>query len=285
MKQELRFGFSSALELVVLFSASILLLSACGGGGGTGGGNNGNNFGNNNLPVIPSQTGSVSAVFVANGIGQGFFIEYGGGNMAGNATSFVQATGALSRLSVYAHSGSPAVTQDIAGDADFVLGRWVWGTVTNTTTSAVLETMNGSMANNAWHYVLVNKLSVLPTSGTMVCDSGTFTHPSYIVYGSSSENVAVTTGRNASLSFSASGASYAFTLDTTMGATTHTINFSKANTGLGVASIGNGFGNGVAGGYGFLSDGGGGAIRISGIYENNQIAGIRYLGTYSFRCQ
>lgn len=286
MKLRVRYLISCVCELAVLLGISAFLLSACGGGGGVGvsvntGGNNGGIV--TNTP--PSQTGAVSAVFAASGVSQSFFVISRVGNSAGSTASFVQAAGPLSSVYVFAHSGTPAVTQDIAGDANFTIGRWVWGTVTNTSTSAVVDTMDGSLANSSWHYVLGNKLSALPTSGSKVCDSGTFTQPSYVVYGSSSANVAVTTGRNASLSFAASGASVSFTLDTTMGATTRTLNFANTNVGLGLASIGNGFGNGIAGGYVMLGDAGGGAIRINGLYSNYQNAGFSYYGTFSFLCQ
>lgn len=272
--------FFSACELIVLLGASGLMLSACGGGASSSGGGS---PGNGNAVVIPSQTGAVSAVFVPNGIGQEFAEMSWIGNSAGATSSFVQPAGALTNLYKYALSGTPTVTQDIAGDANFTLGRWVWGTVTDTSTSSVVDTMNGSLVNAAWHYVLVNKLSALPTSGSKTCDTGTFTHPTYD-NGTFNTNVAVTTGSNATLSFSASGASYSFTLTTTLGATSHTLNFSNTNVGLGLVSIGQGFGAGVAGGYGVLSDGGGGTIRISGLYANYQNPGIGYYGTYSFLC-
>lgn len=285
MKGRLRFLIFGTSELFVLFAASFLMLSACGGGGASN--IPGSSSGNNNTTVIPSQTGSVSAVFAANSIDQMMFIQSSNGNSAGNTKSFVQVAGALTSLDKYALSGTSAVTQDIAGDANFALGRWVWGTVTDTSSNnTVVQTMDGSMANAAWHYILLNKLSTLPTSGVMVCDNGTFTHPTYND-GTNHTNSAVTSGSKASLSFSASGASYSFTLSTTLGTTTHILNFSNTNVGLGLVMIGNGFGAGVAGGYGFLSDGGNGTIRISGIYsnENYQNIGASYYGTYSFLCQ
>ncbi len=285
MKLRVRYLFSCACELAVLLGISAFLLSACGGGGGVGVSvNNGGNNGGITTITPPSQTGAVSAVFAASGVGQSFFVVSGMGNSAGTTASFVQAAGPLSSVYVYAHSGAPAVTQDIAGDANFTIGNWVWGTVTNTSTSAVMDTMNGSMANSSWHYVLGNKLSALPTSGSKVCDSGTFTHPSYVIYGSSTTNVAVTTGRNASLSFAASGASISFTLDTTMGGTTTSINANKTNAGNGLILF-NGVGGGVAGGYVMLGDAGGGAIRINGLYSNYQNTGFSYYGTFSFLCQ
>lgn len=285
MQKGFRFSLFVLCELVVLLGAPAFLLSACGGGssGGVNGGTNGNNL--NATITPPSQTGSVSAVFAANGIGQEFFIISRMGNSAGSSASFVQAAGLLTSLYVYAHSGTPAVTQDIAGDANFAMGRWVWGTVTDTSTSSVVDTMDGSLANTGWHYALVNKLNALPASGVMTCDTGTFTHPSYTIYGSSGANAAVTTGRNATLSFSASGASYSFTLDTTLGTTVNTLTVAKTNVGSGLTLIGNGFGNGIAGGYGFLSDGGGGAVRINGMFMDNRNSGISYYGVYSFRCQ
>lgn len=271
--------FTSTRVMILALASS---LSACGGGGGGAPGNNagGNQNSGNNGPVVPSPSGAVSANFVSNGNSK-FFLNGTGMNVSGGAAANpVQSAGAVTTLGSYTLSGSPWIVQDIAGDASFAMGRWVWGTITNTSTNTMLATMNGSgLANEAWHYLLVNPLAAYPASGTMMtCDNGTFTRPTYPTAGSTG----LTVGSNATLGFTPTGATFGFTLATTAGGVTNTTPYSVINLPLGSISI---MGSNLTSGTTVsLSDGGGGSIRINGIYNSTPANGHTYQGVYSFKC-
>lgn len=275
IKQVLHVG-PVAITLALLCQA--LLLSACGSGqgGATAPATSGNQ------PSVPSNTGSVSANFVATGTGSQVFLSswmlqsYG----AIPAASFVQAAGAMTTLGNFTLSGNPAVTQDISGDANYAQGRWVWGTVKNPTFN-VTDTMNGSMPSDAWHYVVANRLAALPTTGVRTCDAGTFTTPTLIFGGGT--NTGTTTASNVTLSFSAAGATLGFTLSTTANGSTGTTTFSATNLTLNSITISGNLGVAPYAAI-YLGDGGGGAIRIVGNYSITLPNGTGYLGAYSFRC-
>ncbi len=292
MKQGLQiFSFSTSIITAFALATSVSVLSACGGGGGAAGnsGTSGNNPGNTQSSV-PSPSGSVSANFVPNGNTPQFILStsYGIQAIGGLATAPVQVSGVVTTLGKYSFSGSPAVAQDVAGDANFAMGRWVWGTVsdTSTTPSTVLDMMNASYASDTftWHYLLLNNASAWPSSGTMTCDNGVFTKPTVTA---GVTTAPVTTGSLATLSFTLAGISKAtlgFTLTTTDGSASNVANFS-ANLGYGSMVSVHGVGAGASDTWILLSDGGSGAIRINGLYSTALPNGNTYQGVFSFKCQ
>jgi len=276
--------FTTARITTLAIASSVLMLSACGGGGASG--NNGGGYnGENNGGNVPSPSGSVSANFVSNGNTPKFILANFGREVIGGLTAPVQnAGGDVTTLDKYTLSGSPAVTQDIAGDANFAMGRWVWGTVSDTSTNTVIGTMNASYIDNSftWHYLLLNNASSWPSSGTKTCDNGVFTKPT--TTGAVTTN-SQTTGSLATLSFAASRATLGFTLTTTDSGSSNTTSFSTADLGYGITTLVNGTGGGKADTWILLSDGGSGAIRINGLYTTALPNGHTYKGVFSFKCQ
>ncbi|HEY5993636.1 MAG TPA: hypothetical protein VIU46_03450 [Gallionellaceae bacterium] len=269
---------SAGMFTLALF-ASLTLLSACGGGkGGTA------VLPGTAAPSVPTQSGSVSANFAATATTPRFLLTGATGTTVyGSGASSVQVAGAMTTLGSYTLTGSPAVTQDISGDANYAMGRWVWGTVTNTATATVLDTMNGTKPYEAWHYIQFNTLAALPTAGVKICDTGTFTQPTFVA-GATGVNSGTTTGSGATLSFSATGAAISVTLSTTAGGATNVATLSATNLLLNNLAFSGGVGWGLTGGQIGLSDGGGGAIRINGIYNTTLNNGATYIGVFSFKC-
>jgi len=105
--------------------------------------------------------------------------------------------GAMLRLGSTTLSG-PHKTVDIAGDAQFALGRWVNGTVTQSTGA---ETLTGEDFRS-YHYLAYNALKELPTSGNFECATVAATAPTT---NSSAARVGSASG-TASISFGTSGA-------------------------------------------------------------------------------
>jgi hypothetical protein len=275
------FSCISAHAATLALAASVLVLDACGGGGG---GPTTTPPGSANVPSVPTSTGSVTANFVSNGNAPQYFLTYFGGNSAaaGPSTgSVTQNNGAMISVGDYAFSGSPLVVQDIAGDTDFAMGRWVMGTVTKISTSTIQTTLSNGDPMWDWHYLVVNPLSVLPTAGTMTCDSGTFTLPT-----GGTAGVGTITGSNATLSFTSAGANLSFTLTTTAGGSSLVDSYNATiPTPSSLVAIGGGIGGTSSGGYVALGDGGSGAIRLSGIYNSVFPSYNIYQGVYSFKCQ
>lgn len=279
--------FTKSLDAVVFSGAVVLMLSACGGGGG-------------GVPAapytpptpgvtIPSPSGSVSADFVPGSNPRFILASNGRQIIGGSAASSVQSAGAMTTLGNYSLSGSPAVVQDISGDATYAMGRWAWGTVYDASTnpSTQLGTIDASHNSGywSWHYLLVNYAAAWPASITLTCDNGVFTHPT-ISGGSISSTLPVTTGSAATLSFDAlTKATLSFTLTTTHDTSSNTANYSVVGLTLGSMTSVAGTGGLNASSWILLSDGGGGAMRINGYYSSTLPNGGVYYGVYSFKCQ
>ena len=259
----------------------LILLHACGGSSSSSSpSNTGNN--NSNTPALPVNSGSVNANFVANSKSPTLFLMSEGLTARAIASSFTQENGAITQAGNFTFTGTPHVTRDIAGDADFAAGRWVWGTITDTSTNTVRATLDQTnRALATWHYLLVNTLSALPTSGSKTCDSGSFTPPT-LISGALAGTTGTVAGSAASLSFTASGAVLGFTISTTANGLTSSAIYSSTNLSLGSTDL-NGS-TGVNGAWIYLSDAGSGAIGISGLYSSRFQDGSVYSGVYTFKC-
>jgi hypothetical protein len=91
-------------------------------------------------------------------------------------------------------SGTSA-TKDISGDANFAIGRWAAATVI---TASGADTLTGN-DNKAYHYLVFNTLSALPTTGSATCDAGVFTAPTSVSGGAASSTPGTTNARPLSL--------------------------------------------------------------------------------------
>ena len=273
-------SISSKTTLALLCAGSALLLQACGGGGG----------GSDDAaaapppaaapaPSGPANSGSVSASFVA-GATPRYLLNGVGSFRSGPATPFTQdASGAVLALGGNTLTGQTAV-QQIGGDASFAMGRWVAGTVT---TASGAETLTGT-DNRAYHYVLYNPLVALPVTGSLTCDAGTFTAPTFDSGSSGAPTTGSATGQ-ASLSFSADGASVTGSIAVSAGSGNGSVGLnasvtSPSSTVYTGAYFSNGAGSGVT-----VADGGAGAYQVLGNYRAKTADGTGYIGAYRFLCK
>lgn len=275
----MKFAFKTILSSISL--SILMLLQAC--GGSSSGSSTSTTSSNSNTSNPPSNTGSVSANFVANANTPKFLLMNNGYTGGANASTFTQeSSGAITQAGNFTYTGTPHVTQDITGNADFAAGRWVWGTITDTSTNTVKATLDASnRAQATWHYLLINTLSAMPTSGSRTCDNGTFTPPTRMS-GTQGGTTGSVTGSSATLSFSTSGATLGFTISTTASGLTASKSYTVNNLGLGTTNISGSLGTNGASIY--ISDAGNGAIGISGFYFSQMTDGSVYGGVYTFKC-
>lgn len=271
-------------KLLIPSILSIALLQACGGGGGGDGGaapaaSTSNSGSGATGTAASADSGSVSAKFVAGAASRYQLAGVSVQTFGGLSASVQSASGAMTTLGTNVLSGS-SVTKDISGDATYAMGRWVAGTVTRSSGS---ETLSGT-DNRAYHYIALNSPAQFPTTGTLSCDAGTFTTPTYQSGGSGTSPSTGSATGSATLSFGAGGASVggavnvaasgsagAATLNTTITSTTSTV-----ITG---AYLGGGAGAAVQ-----IGDAGGGAFLVAAGYAATLANGARYIGVAKFRC-
>lgn len=118
-------------------------------------------------------------------------------------------SGAMVRLGTATLSGSRQ-TVDIAGDAHHALGRWLKGTVTD---SSGTKTLNGDN-HLSYHYLAFNGVTALPTSGQAECKTVATTAPT----ANSGRHAKVgSASGTSSLSFSARGATARATIQVRVG--------------------------------------------------------------------
>ena len=271
--------------LLPLSLVLIGMLQACGGGGNNSGFGipaalpNADRSASDKEPATPASadSGSVSAPFERGATARYQLLGPGSQSFGVLSDSEQSANGAMTKLNSNVLSGNSA-TKEIAGDANFALGRWAAGTVTR---SSGVETLTGT-DSRAYHYVAINVLTALPTTGTPTCDAGVFTAPTYIA-GSGAQGAGTASG-SASLAFDSNGAAVGGTLTVTADGVSTTVSL---NSNLATPTS-----TPITGA--FLSAGTGAAIQLgaSGTdayvlavgYAATLPSGARYQGVAKFRC-
>lgn len=263
-----------------------VLLTACGGGGGsstpTSTGSSSSSS-SSSLPT-PTNTGSVSSPFVGNSNAQ--YVLNGVGLQSSGLLSPSQqnSAGGMTTLGKNTLTGSPTAIEDMSGDATYAMGRWMLGTATTIASTNVLTGKD----NSAYHYVAYNQLSSLPTTGTMTCNSGTFTSPSYV--GGNVGNVQPSayfgsaTG-NATLSFSSAGAAVSVNLTATAGGSSGTGAFSGTIATANSSVIKGNYYGSSTGALLTVGDGGSGKVFVVAPYTIALANTASYTGIALFRCQ
>lgn len=204
---------------------------------------------------------------------------------AGNPTPFTQGSdGAVTVLGGYALTGSPVATQEISGNANYAQGRWDAGSVTSS--SGVFPL--GGITDDSYHYVVFNKLTSMPANGTLTCDAGKFTKPTYAgggmivmlaanLVGSSTGNAAVTVDGN--------GAHVSLSITTTGNGLTSTANLQGTVASVDSSYISGGLGGLGSGGMVTIGDAGNGAVFVVASYGvalgNNNV----FRGVATFTCR
>jgi hypothetical protein len=205
-----------------------------------------------------------------------------GSQSVGHFTAFTQQTnGAVTTIDSVS-LGAPATVRDISGDATYAMGRWAAGTVSGLT-SPVTLTESG---NAAYHYVIFNAPASMPASGTLSCDAGTFTTPTWMggTSVSAADNFGHVTG-TAQLSFSSNGATVQVALNVANSANSGTNNFSTTISPTSASAFaGHGIGAGQPGAFVGLSASGT-AYDVVGGYMANTSNNAQYTGTFRFHCK
>lgn len=257
----------------------VLGLTACGGSGG-GGSSSGSTV---TTGTGETNTGSVSANFVPGAVPR-YMIVRNSGYSIGSATPIVQsASGAITTLGPYTLSGVDVRIREIAGDASFALGRWVYGTVNDNGTP--VDTLAGSATIPNWHYLIYNELSALPGATiNTTCDSGEYSMPSYLSSSVPSSTLTATTTGSATLAFAGGIATINVSLLSTAGGASNTLNASSISWSSihGISGAGTFYSG--SGTWVTVSDGGGGSYRIVGMYTTVLSNGVHYQGVYAFKC-
>lgn len=265
----------------VLSVLSIALLQACGGGGDSDSTSTNvsptGSIGAN--PSVPVNTNLVSASF-----NRGATARYqptnASGQIFGRLDNSVQdAKGAMTTLGSNVLSGD-IEAKEISGDATYALGRWTAGTVTN---SSGATTLTGMDDKASYHYVAFNVPSALPTSGTLACDTGVFTTPTYAgggvgagAFGNGTASGLVT------LTFNSSGASVGGKIGVTAAGSDGSIALKPSSVTVnGTPVSGNYLSDGA---YFQVGDAGAGAYLVVGSYAVSLANGALYIGAARFRC-
>lgn len=275
----------------ILLSLSLLslgLLQACGGGSGGGGGTPAAAAplgvasavaGAAGQAPASADSGSVSAPFARGERARYLLLGSGAQSFGMLSQSEQAASGAMTRLNDNTLTGSSA-TKEINGDANFAIGRWAAGTVTR---GSGADTLTGA-DNRAYHYVALNELKTLPTSGNATCDAGVFTNPTYVSGGSAAAaNSGAATGSSA-LAFDSEGAVVSGVVRVSVGDAVGTVNFgTKVKSPSSMAVTGSFLSGGTGAGI-TLGNHGGNAYAIAVGYAATLPSGARYMGVAKFRC-
>ncbi|OBV40603.1 hypothetical protein [Janthinobacterium psychrotolerans] len=273
------------LLLITLLATA---LSACGGGSSSSDSATAVTPANPVNPVAPvtpvapvsGDTGSVSAPFAGNASARYLLLAVAS-QSTGALTSVSQgANGALSEIAGAAFTGTPAITREISGDASFAQGRWFTGTITRSTGATVMSGNNASA-----HYNVYKTLASLPASGSLACDAGTFTAPSYTGGGVIGQDAYFgAASGSATLSFGATGASLAMTVNASAGGQQASISGAGLLAAPASTAIGGGFLGGSSGTLLALGDAGAGRYLVIGGYKVVLANGASYQGVATFRC-
>ena len=271
----------SNLLTCVLLSSTLV---ACGGGGGDAVAP-----GTQSVVIAASEaavavgpsTGSVSAPFVRSASAR-YIIVYGLSSQTGGSlkNSAQDASGAMTTLNATSLSGG-TVVKEISGNASYAQGRWEAGTVTDSNGSKIITGADST----SYQYAAFNDLAARPTSGSAVCDSGSFTAPHRVAGGTPSSAKMAAGAGTASIAFNANSAVITGAITATADGSTGSTAF---NTSLESASstsyTGLFLGGGTGAAVSLATDGATGYLVVLA-YSVKLANGATYLGVANFRCQ
>ena len=270
-----------------LYSSTLMLatlLAACGGGSSSSDSNAAVTPVAPVTPVNPpasGDTGGSSAPFASNANGRYLLLAVAS-QSSGPLTTVTQgSTGALSAIAGTTFTGNPAITREISGDASFAQGRWFAGTMTGSNGTTVLSGNNASA-----HYTVYKTVAVLPASGSLACDAGSFTAPSYTGGSVIGQDAYFgTASGSATLSFGAAGAALAMTVDAAAGGSTGRISGAGPASTPAATAITGAFLGGDSGTLLALGEGASaGRYLVIGGYKVTLANGANYQGVATFRC-
>ncbi|MFC0402291.1 hypothetical protein [Paraburkholderia rhizosphaerae] len=265
--------------LLSVMLASSFGIAGCGGGHDAPSNSAGDQTAQTNTDTTPTPT-AATAPFAKAQAARYIWIG-NGASVVGTLASLSQtASGAVTVINNISLTGEVAVN-DVYGDTFFAMGRWAKGTVTSGDKTSVLD----GVSNAAAHYVLVNDLAMLPTSGSYHCDSGKYTAPTYIAGSKvpSSAYAGASTG-SATLAFDTTGATAAISLQTSAGGSAGAANSTATIKSPSATSVGSFISSQPAGIEITLGDGGDGKVLIVAAYKTTLNNGAQYQGVGVFNC-
>lgn len=223
--------------------------------------------------------GAVTARFAANENARYMLLAASSQSFGNKLTDSAQAdSGAMTRLGANALSGA-SQTVNIAGDANFALGRWVSGTVTR---SSGADTLTGDDAQS-YHYVAFNGVAALPASGDVNCAGGVFTEPTYAAGSTTADKKGSASGA-ASVTFGADGGSVQGSINVTVGGETVSVKLPAAITQASATQFAGSMLGGGAGTALTLADAGNGTYALVVAYTAQLQSGARYTGLARLAC-
>lgn len=261
-------------------STAALLLTACGGGSGT------NPQSTNSTPVAGTTTtriGSVTAKFIVGNAPRYIALQIGEQRLGSATTVNVESTsGAIIAINTLSLSGEITNIQDIAGNANWAMGRWVKGTIDATATSAASPL---KFDNSSLHYFVGNSLSALPTSGNYACNGFNGTQPSLISWPDNlvAKHFGSASG-TATLSFNGTGGNLSTDLTVTVNATSTSVAFQGTISAVNSTIAKGGFYSRGSGAVLSLFDAGGGKIQAVQAYKIVVHDGATYQGIATWTC-
>ena len=225
------------LKLISLAIFSALVLQACGGSdgdstttGNNSGGNNNTQNPNVNQPTDRDQnSGQVAQSFTATAKARYILVSSDGfsSGAVNSAKTPQNSDGSYKVLGAYSLTGTKIAVQNIAGNADYAIGRWSWGTVnySNSASGAVERYNLQDKANDYINYAVFNQFESAAL-GKKACKPLSFTQP-YLVKSSSAQDpiLATTTGTATFDLISLTEAKMEISLNTTNGKNSRTSTF------------------------------------------------------------
>ena len=229
-------------------------------------------------PTNPGSSGAVSSPYVATATSRYIMLGWAEDSVYLLSSPVAQQNdGAVVQIADKSLTGDLAV-RDIAGDQNFALGRWAFGTVRR---SVIVKDITTN--DTGYHYVVFNGMTAFPSSGTYTCDAGTFTTATRN-FGSGSMTVAST--GTASISFSASGATVQASVESTGNNARYKVSTPTAGTviqGPDYRSVSGGFNATQPGLMLTLGEGGNGKVRLMMGFQT-EVGGSDYRGIGVFTC-
>ncbi|TCM65770.1 hypothetical protein EC844_1147 [Acinetobacter calcoaceticus] len=234
----LKGDLSLNIKLLTTAIFTVLLLQGCGGGSSDGETTNNSNTGNLD-PSKPKpdtsvgrdqNTGKVESNFVATASANYVFIPFNGFSMGKlTASEFPQhSDGSFRELGSYSLTGDKVAVQDIAGNENFAIGRWSWGTANkkDSSTGEVESELLQKSQNYFWTYAVFNRFEA-SSIGEKKCEATAFTQPYLTRFGAASNSpyLAKTTGTATFNLINATQANLEITLTTSNGTDSRTASY------------------------------------------------------------
>lgn len=221
-----------------------LVLTACGGGS-----SDGDSSGSSNTPQTPTNgsntqdqndrsttTGKVTTAFVHTATASMILVPFSGFSLGNiNTNTVVQnSDGSYTNFENYELTGDKIAVKDIAGNENFALGRWSYGTAKKYNSDGTLLSQNDlqKSQNLYWTYTVYNRYTEGATSvGKKNCEVSAFTKPYLTNWGSNTgtslPNLATSTAGIGEFELLADGkATFKISITTTNGISTKTATYS-----------------------------------------------------------